>query len=227
MLHFIPLISKEIGVGLLVGLISAIGIGIYNRYKNRDEIKQEKASMKSHKKLVSIVTDKELKLQQLLDLKDSGIITEEEVESKAKMLNDNIINGIVVESQEYKQLKELFDKGIFNENEFKDKVNIIRAEVRLNYETEEEQESRNLILEEEIFGKWANPEFIIKFKDDHKIEMRWYKTLQVMRGYWSITGNKIRIDLKSKIEYFDLIKLTNHKLEYKHNKTTFKFDRVL
>ena len=64
-------------------------------------------------------------IKNLIDLKNKGIISENEFKQKVEKLEADNIDIKIKQSDEYKRLKSLFDTGIFTEEEFNDKIKIL------------------------------------------------------------------------------------------------------
>lgn len=62
----------------------------------------------------------------LLDLKQKGIITDEEYSEKVSKINAEKSEQELKNSAEYKQLKSLLDSNILTKDEFENKVNILK-----------------------------------------------------------------------------------------------------
>ena len=66
------------------------------------------------------------KIESLKNLKEKGILTEEEYMEKAKIVNQEIAEKKLKETEEYKQLQNLLNSQLLTQEEFENKVNILR-----------------------------------------------------------------------------------------------------
>ena len=66
------------------------------------------------------------KIESLNNLKEKGILTEEEYMEKAKIVNQEIAEKKLKETEEYKQLENLLNSQLLTQDEFENKVNILR-----------------------------------------------------------------------------------------------------
>jgi uncharacterized membrane protein len=63
----------------------------------------------------------------LKELKDSGIITQEEYKEKVERIDNQKTELNILNSKEYTQLKSLFDSNILTKEEFENKVNMLKS----------------------------------------------------------------------------------------------------
>lgn len=70
------------------------------------------------------------KIESLNNLKEKGILSEEEYMEKAKIVNQEIAEKKLKETEEYKQLKDLLDSGLLTENEFENKISTLKEKTR-------------------------------------------------------------------------------------------------
>ncbi|MBK0370712.1 SHOCT domain-containing protein [Flavobacterium agrisoli] len=88
-------------------------------YKKSKEFKKEVLHYTEEKKIDNSKTT-------LQELKDSGIITEEEYKTKIEKIDIQKTELAILNSKEYIQLKSLLDSNILTKEEFKSKVEILR-----------------------------------------------------------------------------------------------------
>lgn len=146
--------DKEVGIGLMIGLLTFssiyvwksnsfskvqktillicilfaplqwIGIIFFLTYNkmvfenSRERIAEKKAEENTIKLNSSI--------ENLKDLKEKGILTEEEFNQKIYKIKSEKENQTLKNSSEYKQLKSLFDSGILSIEEFENKIQQIK-----------------------------------------------------------------------------------------------------
>lgn len=89
-------------------------------YKKSKEFKKEISNINEE---IKIDTSK----NNLQELKDSGIVTEEEYETKIQQIENQKIELAVLNSKEYTQLKSLLDSNILTKEEFESKVVILKS----------------------------------------------------------------------------------------------------
>lgn len=87
----------------------------------------------------------------LKDLKNKGIITENEYNNKIDKIHQDILTIELKNSQEYKQLKSLFGQGILSKEEFDEKVEFLRLKNKIDYDeiSEEGAQFENNEIDEE------------------------------------------------------------------------------
>jgi uncharacterized membrane protein YhaH (DUF805 family) len=104
-------------------------------------------------------------INDLIDLKNKGLISENEFKQKVEILEANKIDIKIKQSDEYKKLKGLFESNILTEEEFNDKVKMlygvhnhynnvktntveenIKKDIELSYEKNENQTSANKLI---------------------------------------------------------------------------------
>ena len=103
--------------------IGIIIILIYNNYKLENT--PEKLSEKK-------VTEKKIELNttidNLLELKEKGILTIDEYNEKVDKIESQKIEVQIKNSSEYKQLKNLFENNILTADEFENKIKLLKTE---------------------------------------------------------------------------------------------------
>ena len=130
-------------------------------------------------------------ISNLKELKDKGILTDEEYREKVQRINTEKIEQNLKSSVEYSQLKSLLDAGVLTKREFEEKVRMI--------------EGQNDILKEHI------KKYLSK-KDLHLIKRNYIKN----NKYQSSTiRNKLEDVLKIKTSFSDndLIEIVINELE--------------
>lgn len=142
--------EHNIGVGVIVGLAFASSIYIWNNEKfnstqktilliciifppaqwlgillvliYNSNIENNTIERKTEKKLDSTISS-------LTELKDKGILTEEEYNTKVDKIEAEKIEQNLKNSLEYKQLKSLFDDGVLTKEEFDSKIQKINDSI--------------------------------------------------------------------------------------------------
>lgn len=87
-------------------------------FENNDEIENTVEISNENKELS--------KMESLNNLKEKGILTEEEYNEKSKIINLEIAEKLLKETEEYKQLQNLLNSQLLTQEEFENKVNILR-----------------------------------------------------------------------------------------------------
>jgi hypothetical protein len=118
--------EHNIGVGIAVGLVTTIGIGIYNYVSNYASIKEEK----KYKQVLEVENKSKNEFQQkkesLKNLRDNGILTDAEFNLKVKKIDEENDNQNLLKSEYYIKIKKLYEEGIFDEQEFENKIKILK-----------------------------------------------------------------------------------------------------
>ena len=65
-------------------------------------------------------------IENLKDLKEKGILSEEEYKQKIQKIESEKAEQDLKSSTEYKQLKSLLDSGVLTKDEFEDKINLLK-----------------------------------------------------------------------------------------------------
>lgn len=120
--------SKEQKIGLLICLVfppaqwlGILIVLIYNNYKESYFLE------KTSKHQIVIEKDSlDDSITKLSDLKQKGIITDEEYKTKIEKIEFEKEEKNIRHSIEYKQLKSLFDSGILTNDEFESKIKILK-----------------------------------------------------------------------------------------------------
>lgn len=104
--------------------ISAIILFFYNyhQFKKSKEYKKEVTNHNEEKK----IDNSKINLQ---ELKNSGLITEEEFKEKVEKINSQKTILTILKSKEYSQLKALLDSNILTKEEFENKISILKGKV--------------------------------------------------------------------------------------------------
>lgn len=116
-------------------ILIAIGVGlIYNaEYKN---IKEEKRKETEYKKERAIINDISEKEENLINLRDKGILSEEEFNSKISKVRQDKAKTKIEKTKEFQQLYQLYNSKILTTEEFDSKVNLLIT--KQNIEPQEE-----------------------------------------------------------------------------------------
>lgn len=139
--------ENNIGVGLIIGLITASSIYVWNsdeftkeqkvflliavifapaqwlgilviKYYNNHKF-EKTPERKTEKKLDSTISN-------LTELKEKGILTEEEYNAKVEKIDADKTEQSLKNSLEYKQLKSLFESGVLTKDEFESKIQLLQ-----------------------------------------------------------------------------------------------------
>lgn len=116
--------SEENGAGLfgaISGYVLIMAIAVWLIYSG---LKDNKIKIKNTNAKVNYKADDSL--QNLSDLKQKGIITDEEYKNKIDKIEAEKIKHNLKNSVEYKQLKNLLDNGILSKEEFECKIQLLQ-----------------------------------------------------------------------------------------------------
>jgi uncharacterized membrane protein len=104
----------------------------YNKYQSENtiEAKTVKQNFRNKQNLDSTIND-------LIELRGKGIISEEEFISKINTIENQKTEFDIKNSNEYKQLKNLFDSGILTKGEFENKIKRIQIVSNKEYNAKE------------------------------------------------------------------------------------------
>ncbi|MDY0089102.1 MAG: SHOCT domain-containing protein [Flavobacteriaceae bacterium] len=126
----------------------------YNKYE-----KENTSEFKEEKKLSTSIDD-------LKDLKQKGILTDEEFSAKIKKVEQDSLEHKLKNSTEYKQLKNLLDSGILADEEFSNKIEVLRNNLNVidsNTEKTREENKKSIKLQDgkvlEILNSYKSYKF--------------------------------------------------------------------
>lgn len=128
--------DSRIGVGIISGLIIGLFFLIYDYFKNRSS--KEERDVEKEEDLQSELFN--IKTQTLEELKEKGILTEQEYEEKIKKVVDENISKSLENYTEYKQLKALYKDDILTKEEFENKVRFLKNKLKARIAKQEEGE---------------------------------------------------------------------------------------
>ncbi len=173
----------------------------YNRYE-----KENTSEFKEEKKLSTSIDD-------LKDLKQKGILTDEEFSAKIKKVEQDSLEHKLKNSPEYKQLKNLLDSGILTEAEFKDKINEISQTIDLSKES----------LKESLIGIYKVQNKTFNFLADNTLLIHNLHNQNTSFWEWDIIDAKsILIKNNSYSTTFENVELRGNKIYYKNGSTFFE-----
>lgn len=122
---------KDILVSSIIGLLVGIVFVVSGYLKNRKTIQQRAVE----KKTVSQQESFNVKIDTLKQLKEKGILTDQEYESKVKKVEEDNVSKSLENYEEYKQLSALYEDGILTKEEFENKVEILKYKINTKKET--------------------------------------------------------------------------------------------
>jgi hypothetical protein len=138
---------EETGAGLygaLSGYAVIMAICIWLVYSGAKDNSKTKVPNRNNKNVTNPNYDKSSTLK---ELKDKGILTEQEYEVKIKKLIEDDLEKSLEDYNEYKQLKSLYNDGILTKDEFENKVEFLKNKIRSNKEDRNKNEpSEGMIL---------------------------------------------------------------------------------
>lgn len=123
--------DKQIGVGIIIGIIVAIAFGIQNyistrKYRKEKKLRENEIREESQKRY----EDKETKTS-LLNLYDKGILTEKEYSDKINKIDDLQIKVNLEKTDEFQQLLKLKNSGLLTEEELNEKIQVLKENLKL------------------------------------------------------------------------------------------------
>lgn len=154
--------DDRILLGLVVGGVGGGALLLYNYGKEQlDNFldKREKNQRKKEKeKIDNQPINRNLKsIETLEELKESGLLTENEYDEKVQKLKGKIQLEQIKDTAEYQKLKDLFDKGILSIDEFESKVKLLNKNVGTI------EEFVNLRNEDNFFENRIPKQYEVKF----------------------------------------------------------------
>lgn len=148
-------------------------------------------------------------------LKENGLLNEEEYKNKVEKLNLEKNNRKLKNTQEYKQLKNLFDNGVLTNEEFENKSKIIFDYLFNN------EEKIIQINSSDFYGSYKLYNGYILFNKDNSFE--YINKNKILNAKWSILDDKtILIENENFKTKFEEIRCTNRKIFYVNGKTKFE-----
>ena len=146
--------EHNIGVGVIIGLVTASSFYIYNSNKFNSTQKtillicilfppaqwlgilivlaynsykvNNSVEKVTERKVEEVKINLDNSISSLKDLRDKGILTDEEYKTKVEKIEAEKEEQILKSSSEYKQLKSLLDNGILTKEEFENKIMFIQ-----------------------------------------------------------------------------------------------------
>jgi Ca2+/Na+ antiporter len=97
------------------------------------------------------VNDLETQIESLSNLKEKGILTEEEYNQKVSKIEEVKTNENLKNSKEYKQLKSLLDSGVLTKEEFENKIILLNIKDSIIENKFEIKSFENYIIENKIY----------------------------------------------------------------------------
>lgn len=183
--------ERNIAAAAIAGLIISLFIALYHKSKNKRTEKEQ------------------LKATALDNLKDKGIISEQEYNDKINEIQDKYLSSKIKSTKEYRQLIELKKEGLLNDNDFSSKIKILKERQRIL-----EQELNKIVSYKEIMGKWNYNEVFYNFGENYNFSI--IKNNKTENGSWGYNKEKdtIKIILPNKTFYLNKIRVVNNKLRF-------------
>ena len=114
-------LPQEHGAGLggaITGFLIMFTVGVLLIYFGAKNNSREKTYIPK--------TKLDSTIENLKDLKEKGILSEEEYKQKIQKIESEKAEQDLKSSTEYKQLKSLLDSGVLTKDEFEDKINLLK-----------------------------------------------------------------------------------------------------
>uniref|UniRef100_UPI0040493A0F hypothetical protein n=1 Tax=Gelidibacter sp. TaxID=2018083 RepID=UPI0040493A0F len=118
-------LSGGIGVGILVGLATALFFWIFNS-GNR---KRERESQERTDWAIKNKQRKEQERLDIIELKDKGLLTEKELESKLEEYDNPKPKVHLTLTKEFNSLERMFKQGKLSKEEFDSKVDLLKKSI--------------------------------------------------------------------------------------------------
>ncbi len=219
--------DKSIGVGLIVGLTFASSLYVWNNEKfssiqktillicivfppaqwlgillvlayNNYKVNNSTEKI-TERKVEQLKVNLDNSISSLKDLKEKGILTDEEYKTKVAKINTEKEEQSLKNSLEYKQLKSLLDSGILTKEEFENKIKLIQNVSE--YITEVKIEKLNIYKIENIrtFKDGIIGSYILYHNGNN---LYFYEIEKTKKVFISINKKRINFDNRAKfIEY--------------------------
>lgn len=172
-------IDKNIGVGAIVGLVTASSLYVWNSESftknqkilllccilfppiqwiailvilayNSYQINNTEEKI-TERKTYEVKSQLNTSISNLTDLKDKGILTDEEYKEKVQKIEDEKNEYDLKNSVEYKQLKSLLDSNVLTKDEFESKIDILKN--KFFKDKKESNDLSNSIIQKENYDK--------------------------------------------------------------------------
>lgn len=128
-------------------------------------------------------------ISNLTDLKDKGILTDEEYKEKVQKIEADKKEQDVLNSTEYKQLKSLYNSGVLTKDEFESKIEILKnSSNNQNTITKQDEsiKSNKVLSFLDFFGKFSNDILVIDFYPNRAVSIIDLKSNISFAGIWEI-----------------------------------------
>ena len=120
-------INGGVSLGIILLAASIISTAHYFHKLSQGEVYNEKPKFYfGSNEIVKQVNKPKSKIESLNNLKEKGILTEEEYTEKSKIVNQEIAEKKLKETEEYRQLENLLNSQLLTQDEFENKVKILR-----------------------------------------------------------------------------------------------------
>ncbi|NGZ90404.1 SHOCT domain-containing protein [Psychroflexus maritimus] len=172
----------------------------------------KKESIRKRKELKSInnrfkeeLLNYENKLDDLKDLKDKGILTQDEFNQKSAKLKADKTKKEVEQTAEYKKLKDLYDDGILTKEEFESKTkNLFQKFKNINN------------IKVNLYGQWLSEDMVYLFNMDNSFKFYPKNTKESIykSGHWKIIDKNTIIVNYNKRSVLKIKEITENKLVY-------------
>ena len=193
--------SEESGAGLfgaISGYVLIMAIAVWLIYS---ALKDDKINITNADTKVNYKSDETF--HNLSDLKQKGILTDEEYSQKVSKINADKNEQELKNSVEYKQLKSLLDSGVLTKEEFESKIKLLKIKPS--------DIKENTLKKYDIVGlyKNSNSTFVFNATGGYSIEASSLKE----KGKWKIDAGRIVLTTKTTIEYIEVLSATSKNLD--------------
>jgi hypothetical protein len=231
--------ENNIGVGLIVGLTFTSSVYVWNNEKfssvqktillicivfppaqwigillvlayNSNKVNNSIEKI-TERKVEQVKVNLDNSISNLADLKDKGILTEEEYKTKVAKINAEKEEQSLKNSLEYKQLKNLLDSKILTQEEFDSKIKLIQNISKKEVDVNKINNILNSVNKNYIDSLNDNPIYIrkIKIKDGTELTIHSYFKSGLREGDKVFINNNPALNGKYKLDWMDYITVEN------------------
>ena len=198
--------DKDIGVGIMVGILISLGFLIYDLIKKARHKSKNKDYYKNKKEVDEINS----KIYKIESLYEQGILTDSEFQEKSAKLKAKKLKLKLKLTEEYKKLKSLYDDKILTKEEFDKKVESLIIQLKNKKQKSKKKKIKNLFNNNFKLSEHTENSFETKHDKNIIINFNKNGTTTLSNGKYSIEGKFFQKE--------DLLKL-----EYKNIRSEFKF----
>jgi len=229
--------EKEIGVGLIIGLLTAIAFGIHSYISDRKFRKEKKLRETNFREESQKRYESKESKTSLMNLYDKGILTEKEYKDKINKIEDSEIQIDLEKTNEFEQLIKLKNSNLLTSLEFDEKIIVLKEKLKHNSNQEDWARSNKFnqigdfieglakVWDEENNYGFIDKEDNLVIDTKYEFAEDFSENLAVVRiwgkfGYINKNDNVVIL-----IEYDDAKSFKNGIAEVRLGKSTFIIDK--